>query len=73
MNVIYIKIKGKEEIAFPGCCYEHCDNFLVVRTLENFLEVGAFNKNIVEYVYLHYTDGKRDAREWFEKGVKLSK
>ena len=51
MNTVYVKVKGKDEMAFPYCCYEQRDNFIIVHTIERFLEVGTFNKNIVEYVY----------------------
>lgn len=71
MHIVYIKVRGKEEMVFPKCCYKQVDNFIVICTTEHFLEVGAFNLSVVEYVYRH--EEKKKTREWFEKGVKISK
>ena len=73
MNIVYIKIRGKEEIAFPECFYEQHNNFVIIHTTDHpEHEIGAFNISVVEYVYNYYEDNKRDAREWFERGVKIN-
>ena len=59
MNIIYIKVKGKDEMVFPECFYKQHNNFVIIYTIDHpEHEIGAFNTTIVEYVYLQYIELK---------------
>ena len=65
MNVVYVKIKDKDEMAFPECYYEQRGNFIVICTIGHPLEVGTFNLSVVEYAYSHHEREK--ASVWVNK------
>ena len=72
MSLVYVKVKGKDEIVFPECFYEQHNDFVIIHTIDHpEHEIGVFNIAAIEYVYYNYEDNKKDAREWFERGVKI--
>lgn len=67
MNTLYVKIKNRNEIIFPQCYYQQLNNFILVKTIDGSHEIGAFNLNIIEYVYLDYEEIKRDKHDLYDK------
>ena len=66
MNILYLKIKNRDEMTFPECHYQQQNDFILIKTIDGY-EIGAFNLNIIEYVYLDYEEIKRDKRDWYDK------
>lgn len=67
MNIVYVKIKNRDEIIFPESCYQQLNNFIIIKTVDGFHEIGAFNLNIVEYVYSDYKERKVNKCGWCDE------
>lgn len=64
MNTLHVKIKNRDEIIFIQCYYQQQNNFILVKTIDGSHEVGAFNLNIIEYVYFDYEEIEKDKNDW---------
>lgn len=67
MNIVYVKIKNRDEIIFPECYYQQLNNFIIIKTVNGSHEIGVFNLNIIEYVYFDYKERKTNKRGWCDK------
>ena len=67
MNIVYVKIKNRDEIIFPECYYQQLNNFIIIKTVNGSHEIGVFNLNIIEYVYFDYKERKTNKRDWCDK------
>lgn len=67
MNIVYVKIKNRDEIIFPECYYQQLNNFIIIKTVDGSHEIGVFNLNIIEYVYFDYKERKANKRDWCDE------